>query len=267
MAKITAENRELFASKMQPYKDTIDTVLEKEKTFIAAMAQNEQANAYKRVELAEDMIYITTLYVLINNLSVEILTTKNTDALNEGRKSLYKAIIYLEETVSNLIDAPYAEYEDKVEQIADVPLVKRYELVRKLGLALRLVVDAFGDNTKWRWAFVELQGRFSTVAKNMIPMKAALKIYFDPRSANYDTVVFYFRLIKKMLGESADGYRDRYELSTRRFDDIRLGINYLAALRRFHIMLEESAEAEEVKKKALVWKTKMEDDRKKGISN
>ena len=142
MAKITAENRELFASKMQPYKDTIDTVLEKEKTFIAAMAQNEQANAYKRVELAEDMIYITTLYVLINNLSVEILTTKNTDALNEGRKSLYKAIIYLEETVSNLIDAPYAEYEDKVEQIADVPLVKRYELVRKLGLALRLVVDA-----------------------------------------------------------------------------------------------------------------------------
>jgi len=59
MAKITAENRELFASKMQPYKDTIDTVLEKEKTFIAAMAQNEQANAYKRVELAEDMIYIT----------------------------------------------------------------------------------------------------------------------------------------------------------------------------------------------------------------
>ena len=224
MAKITAENRELFASKMQPYKDTIDTVLEKEKTFIAAMAQNEQANAYKRVELAEDMIYITTLYVLINNLSVEILTTKNTDALNE-------------------------------------------ELVRKLGLALRLVVDAFGDNTKWRWAFVELQGRFTTVAKNMIPMKAALKIYFDPRSANYDTVVFYFRLIKKMLGESADGYRDRYELSTRRFDDIRLGINYLAALRRFHIMLEESAEAEEVKKKALVWKTKMEDDRKKGISN
>lgn len=267
MAKITAESREAFAVKMQPYKDLIDKVFEKEKNLLALMEKDSAGSSYKRMLLAEDMIYVTTLYVLINNLSVKILSTKGLDALNEGRKALYKAIIYLEETVSNLIDAPYAEYEDKVEQIADVPLVKRYELVRKLGLALRLVVDAFGDNTKWRWAFVELQGRFTTVAKNMIPMKAALKIYFDPRSANYDTVVFYFRLIKKMLGESADGYRDRYELSTRRFDDIRLGINYLAALRRFHIMLEESAEAEEVKKKALVWKTKMEDDRKKGISN
>ena len=266
MAKITAENRELFASKMQPYKDTIDTVLEKEKTFIAAMAQNEQANAYKRVELAEDMIYITTLYVLINNLSVEILTTKNTDALNEGRKSLYKAIIYLEETVSNLIDAPFSDYEDKVAQIANIPLAKRYELSRKLGLAIRLVIDAYGDNTKWRWSFIELQGRLATVAKNMLDMKAASKIYFDPRNPDYDTAVYYFRLIKKLLGEAADGYRDRYELSTRRLDDIRLGINYLVALRRIQLNLGESEDAEETKKKAVVWKTKMDSDQKKGIS-
>ncbi|MGI5173415.1 hypothetical protein H0R92_07405 [Treponema sp. OMZ 840] len=267
MAKVTAESREAFSAKMQPYKDSIDKIFEKEKNITALMAKDKAGNSYKRMLLAEDMIYITTLYVLINNLSVEILSMKNMDALNEGRKTLYKAIIYLEETVSNLIDAPYSEYEDKLAEISNIPLNKRYELTRKLGLAIRLIIDAYGDNTKWRWSFTELQGRFATVAKNMIDMKAATKIYFDPRNPDYDTAVYYFRLIKKLLGESADGYRDRYELSTRRLDDIRLGINYLIALRRVQIALSETEDAEETKKKAVVWKSKMDTDQKKGISN
>ena len=266
MAKITAESREAFAVKMQPYKDSIDKVFEKEKSLFALMEKDSAGSSYKRMLLAEDMIYVTTLYVLINNLSVKILSTKGLDALNEGRKALYKAIIYLEETVSNLIDAPFSDYEDRVAQIANIPLTKRYELSRKLGLAIRLVVDAYGDNTKWRWSFIELQGRLATVAKNMLDMKAASKIYFDPRNPDYDTAVYYFRLIKKLLGEAADGYRDRYELSTRRLDDIRLGINYLIALRRIQLNLGESEDAEETKKKAVVWKTKMDSDQKKGIS-
>ena len=112
-----------------------------------------------------------------------------------------------------------------------------------------------------------MNGRFATVAINMIDMKAAAKIYFDPRNPDYDTVVYYLRLIKKLLGESAASYRDRYELSTRRLDDIRLGINYLIGLRRIQIALNESAEAEETKKKAIVWKAKMDADQKKGRSN
>lgn len=266
MAKITAESREAFAVKMQPYKDSIDKVFEKEKNLLALMEKDSAGSSYKRMLLAEDMIYVTTLYVLINNLSVKILSTRGLDALNDGRKALYKAIIYLEETVSNLIDAPFSDYEDRVAQIANIPLTKRYELSRKLGLAIRLVVDAYGDNTKWRWSFIELQGRLATVAKNMLDMKAASKIYFDPRNPDYDTAVYYFRLIKKLLGEAADGYRDRYELSTRRLDDIRLGINYLVALRRIQLNLGESEDAEETKKKAVVWKAKMDSDQKKGIS-
>ena len=267
MAKLTEQNRDLFAAKMQPYKDNIDNICEKEKNMLAVMAKDKTGLSYKRVLLAEQMIYVTTLYVHINNLSVEILSIKNTDALNEARKTLYKAIIYLEETVTDFIDAPFADYEDKVAEIANIPLAKRYELSRKLGLAIRLVMDGYGDNTKWRWTFIELNGRFATVAKNMIDMKAATKIYFDPRNPDYDTVVYYLRLIKKLLGESAAGYRDRYELSTRRLDDIRLGINYLIGLRRIQIALNESAEAEETKKKAIVWKAKMDADQKKGRSN
>ena len=154
MAKLTEQNRDLFAAKMQPYKDNIDNICEKEKNMLAVMAKDKTGLSYKRVLLAEQMIYVTTLYVHINNLSVEILSIKNTDALNEARKTLYKAIIYLEETVTDFIDAPFADYEDKVAEIANIPLAKRYELSRKLGLAIRLVMDGYGDNTKWRWTFI-----------------------------------------------------------------------------------------------------------------
>ena len=46
---------------------------------------------------------------------------------------------------------------------------------------------------------------------------------------------------------------------------MRLGINYLLALRRLDILLNEKDEAEELKKKIIVWKTKLEKDQKQGI--
>ena len=265
MGKIAAESRELFEKKMQPYKELVNQSFEKEKNLLSLITKDNTGVGYKKILLCEEMIYIASLYMTINNLSVTLLETKNTDSLNEARKILYKAIIYLEEVVSSFVDAPFADYEEKGAEIANVPFEKRFFLARKLGLAIRLLIDAYGDNTKWRWAFVELQGRYATVAKNMIDMKQASKDYFNPRSPDFDNTVFYLRLIKKLLNESATNYRDRYELSTKRIDDIRLAINYLLALRRINIMLNEKDQAEELKKKILVWKNKMETDQKTGV--
>lgn len=267
MAKIAAESRELFNSKVKPYKELIQKSFDKEKNMRTLLSKDTSGVAYKKLILCEEMIYISSLYMVINNLSVTLLDTKNNDSLNEARKILYKAVIYLEEIVGNVVDAPYSDYADKVEELANVPLEKRYFLTRKLGLAIRLLIDAFGDNTKWRWSFVELQGRFATVSKNLIDMKYAVKTYVDPRSPDFDNTIYYLRLVKKLLNESATNYQNRYELSTKRIDDINLAINYLLALRRIHILLNEKDEAEELKKKILVWKNKMESDQKAGISN
>lgn len=267
MAKISAENRELFNAKIEPYKEQIKLSLDKEKNILNLISKDNTGVAYKKLLLAEDMIFIATIWMTINNLSVELLDTKNNDALNDARKTLYKAVIYLEDVVSNIIDCQYSEIEDKVDTISNVPLEKRFYLVKKLGLAIRLLIDAFGENTKWKWSFVELQGRFTTVAKNMVDMKQACKDYFDPRSSDYDNTVFYIRLILKLLDQSATQYRDRYELSTHRLDDMRAAINYLLALRRLQLLINLKDEAEDVKKKAIVWKEKMEADHKRGIAS
>ena len=267
MAKISSESREFLKMKSEPYKTKITASLEKEKSVLASIQANPEGAAYKKLALSEEMIYIATLYITINNLSVSLIGAKDNEALNDARKVLYKAIIYLEEIVSSFVAIQYSEIEDKVAALSETSIEKRFSLVRKLGLAIRLLEDAFGDNSKWKWSFVEINGRFTTVAKNLIDMKQACKDYFEPSSENYDNSVLYIRLIKKLLDQSATQYRDRYELSTHRVDDMRLAINYLSASSRVSILLGNSEEAEEIKKKGAVWKGKMDSDQKAGISS
>ncbi len=263
MAKVSDSARQAYGEKVAAYQQQIDAQLIREKNMLDMLERDQSGTSYKKLMLADEMLYLATLYITKHNLSVSILGVKNEDALNDARKTLYKAIIYIEEVVSNYIDVPYSDYEDKVEEIKNIPESKRYYLIRKLGLAIRLVMDAYGDNTKWRWAFVELEGRFATIAKNIMDLKTASKDGLDPHSPEYDDTVFHLRLVKRLLQQAADRYREKYELSTGRIDDFRLAINYLQALRRIHIILNERDGAEEAKKKADIWKEKMEKDHQK----
>ena len=267
MAKISDEIRNEFSDTIKPYQSKITAILAKERTVLNSIEGGAEDSAYKKIMLCEDMIYVSTLYMAQNSLSLKILDVKNNDALNESRKILYKAIIYLEEIVSNTIDCPYTELSDFQDKIKNVAIARRYMIIRKLGLAITMLKEAFGDNSKWKWSFVELEGRYATVTKNLIDMKTAVKDYFDPRSQDYETTVLFIRLIQKLLNASATAYRDKYELSTRRIDDMRNGIKYLLALRKLYIAIGNSEQSEEVKKKAVVWKDKMDADAKAGTSN
>ncbi|MBC6713427.1 hypothetical protein [Treponema sp. Marseille-Q3903] len=267
MAKISEETRLHFSEAIQPYKAKITALLGKEKTMLNGMHAGDIDFENKKIILCEDMIYIASLYIAQNSLSLKLMEVKNNDALNDARKILYKAIIYLEEVVTDGIDVPYSELSDKLEKISSVSIANRYMIIRKLGLAITILKDAFGDNSKWKWSFVELEGRFSTIAKNLIDMRSSVKDYFDPHSEDYETTVLYIRLITKLLTNSATAYRDKYELSTRRIDDMRNAIKYLLALRKLNVAIGNSEQAEEIKKKAIVWKDKMDSDHKSGLSN
>lgn len=266
MAKIAAGARDEFNAKSEPYKEEIEKTLKREKEILSSITPDASDTGERRVILAEEMIYIATIYLTINSLSEELLAVKNTDALNESRKTLYKAVIYLEEIVTNIIDAPYSDYEEALTAIENINIEKRFFIVRKLGLAIRMLIDAYGENTKWKWAFVELNGRFAVVAKNMLEIKEASRVFFDPSAPNYDVTVYYIQLVRKLIAQSADQYHQRYEFSTHRMDDMQKALLYIAAQRRFCIIFDEKDEAEELKKKGRVLKEKMELDHKKGIA-
>ena len=145
MAKISESTRLEFAETIKPYQSKILAILAKEKTTLNSINGNAPDSCYKKLMLCDDMIYVSSLYMAQNSLSLKILEVKNNDALNEARKILYKAIIYLEELVTNFIDVPYSELAKYHENIKDKTIQERYYLIRKLGLAITLLEDAFGD--------------------------------------------------------------------------------------------------------------------------
>ena len=198
----------------------------------------------------------------MNSLSSYLLGVKNEGYLNAARKACYKSIIYLEDTVSSRIDAPFSEYEEKLAAIEEYEDRNRYDLLKKLGYSIQAILDGFGENTKWKWAFVELEGRFATVAKNFLDLTTLLS-GLDPRSPDFEARTGHLALAKRLLQKAADKYRQKYELSTHRMDDFKLAIFYLGGLRRLHVVLAEAEEAQSLKKKIGIWRAKMEADSKK----
>ena len=267
MAKISEEMRLHFNEVIIPYKEKISALLAKEKTMLNGMHKGDIDLENKKILLCEDMIYISTLYMAQNSLSLKVLGVKNNDALNDARKVLYKAIIYMEEIVTDKIDVPYLDLTENLEKVKNISISRRFMLIKKLGLAISMLKEAFGENSKWKLSFVELEGRFATIAKNLLDMRECVKYYFDPSSENYELVALYIRLIEKLLKDSANAYRNKYETSSRRIDDMRNGIKLSGSDRKVEMTIGKTDLADEVKRRALVWKDKMDSDHKNGLSN
>ena len=262
MAKISDSDRHIYHEKVRNYVSMTKALLKTEKDLLLETKKNESQAPLRKLVLVDEMLNLASNYLAVNGVSQAVLKVKNEESLNDARKSLYKAVIYLEEIVSNCIDVPFSDYEDKLAAIASFDQNQRYLLTRKMGFAIDLLEQAYGDNSKWRWTFVELEGRFATTAKNLLDLKSVY-VNMGPESPFNDSTVYHLRLVKKLLAQAADRYREKYELSTGQMLDFKTGISFLSALRRIHIILSEAEDAESIKKKLAIWKTKLETDIKK----
>lgn len=261
MAKISNEARQQYFERIKEYKHNAESILQREKSLLKVVGAAQSGSSYKYLTLADERLNVASYYLLQNALSVSLLGVKNEAFLNDARKSCYQAVIYLEEVVSDYVDAPFSDYSDLLEEIDGFSDEKRYGLARKIGYTIQAVEEAFGRNSKWRWSFVELEGRYTAVVKNLVNFKTFVA-GMDPSVDGYQARMGHLDLIYHLLMQSADRYREKYELSTLRIDDFKRAIAFLSALRRIHILLGENEKAEEIKKKMEVWKGKMETDEK-----
>ena len=248
-----------FQDKTGPFRAVNDEILKEEKQVLALISQNKAESEYKRLGLVESMLTMVSNYIVMNNISQSVLLMKNDEALNDARKAIYKSIIYLEEIVTGSIDAPFADYEEKLLRIESFNPDQRYLLARKMGLAIQLLENAYGDNSKWKWSFVEIEGRFAAVTKNLINLRNVM-LDSEPGAEFYESTVFHLRLVRKLLMQAADRYREMYELSTKRIDDFKKGILFLSSLKRLNILTGADYDAASVKKKLDIWNNKLNID-------
>lgn len=263
MAVNLSEKEKIYYEQIAEYDQLIKIITKREENILGLIQKDENGASYKRLILVDEMIFLSSVYLAKHSYSVSAIGGKNENILNEARKTVYKAIIYLEEIVTTLIDAPYSEYEENVSQIGNLPQKQRFYLIRKLGLIIQMIINAYGDNTKWHWSFAEMRGRYAILAKNILDLKYVASVIMDPHHEDYDCIILHLRLVKKLLSETADEFRKKYEIATNNLDHFSTAINFLSGLRRMHMVLGEHREAEEVKKKLDIWNAKMEKDRKK----
>ena len=257
MAKTGRKERALYLEKTSAYRSAAETIIRDEQAIRHAI-DTKPDPAIKRLELSQSMLNLASNYLVMNGIYLSMHDLKDESVLNEARKSLYRSVIYLEEVVSNYIDAPFSDYEKRLALIEPVSPAERYYLVQKMGLTISLLENAYGYNTKWKWSFVELEGRFSTVAKNLINLRDIPNS--DPHSPHYEPTLYHARLVKKLLIQSADRYREKYEQSTNRIDDFRIGIMYLSALKRMYVLTGDHSDAATVQKKLDKWNNKLNAD-------
>lgn len=266
MAKIAAEARQRYADRVKEYKQQIEALARHEKTVMAAVEQSSTGAGYKRFALADQRMNMASLHLLLNRISLAMLGVKNDSFIREAHRCCYQALIFLEETVTNLLDAPFSEYADRLEEIAALPESQRYGLIRKIGFTIQVVSDHLGPNSKWKWSFVDLEGRLATVSKNVVNLRTVIS-ELDPRVEGYQERVEHIRLIKELLQSAADRHLERYTLGHSRIDDFKLAINFLLALKRLHTILGEPDQADQIKRKADVWRSRMEEEEKRAESS
>lgn len=262
MGKITQEQRNRYFEKVKEHRHTIEAGLAKEKTLLELLQREESGAAYKRLHLAEEILELSSWYLLINTLSVSLLGIKNEDYLLEGRKTLVRALKYVEDVVPAYLDGPFSDYEKNLEEIRDFDIEARFHLFRKFGFAIQSYEEAFGANSRYEWYFLELWGKYAALAKNYIDLKSVVSD-LDFNSPNRATVSAQLSLVKRYFQTAADKYREKYELHTNKREDFRQAIAFLSALRRLSIALGDRDEADTLKRKIEVWNTKLEADEKK----
>ena len=115
------QDTNVYEEKLRYYQEEINQILKQEKAMAELTAKDPEGGMYKKIMLVDELIYMVTLYLAMYQIAVSFLNRKNETLLNEARKALYKVIINLEEIVSNFIDAPFSDYEEKVRKIPHVP--------------------------------------------------------------------------------------------------------------------------------------------------
>lgn len=219
------------------------------------------------MEVATYHIYNMRLFFKMNDLSLDMLGIKNETFLNNARKEFYKILQMLEETVGDDVDRSLRENDEYIQKIERFDPAQTLSLMERIHDMFQLLKMKVGEGSKWKWSFVELQGRVSVITKNITNFSDVAK-YRDPRVEFYRERLNLMQLCKDTLAESAKQYRTKYELSGRARDDMKKSIELLAALRKIHVLFGEDDEATKLKntidaaKQTLEAEDKAKDDNK-----
>ncbi|HBE04584.1 MAG TPA: hypothetical protein DC049_19220 [Spirochaetia bacterium] len=255
-----------YNERITPLKAKINSYLEKiKKTEIEIKTKtfDDRREQFKKLlELIRDLTALGYIEINVSIMSLETINIKNENYLNDVRKHVSEVLQYIEMIGGKIIDTPLNENEEifqDLNQIIDDS--SRLRLIQSIGLLIDRLEWMYGDNSKWKWSFVDIEGRFVTAAKNIVDFTSIIK-NLDPSIPGYADRMDLYNLLRLLINEASDRFRDKYEMTGKGIDDMKSALNFLSLLKRIHLVMGEEDEAAECKKKYDIWKKKLEEDTK-----
>lgn len=185
-------------------------------------------------------------FIKMSDLSIEMLNIKNNTFLENARKEFYKVLQHMEEVVGADLERSLKENDENLATINKLNPGQILNFVQRMHRILNMLKNKFGQDSKWKWSFVEWQARAAVITKNITSFSEVAK-YRDPRSDFFYQRRDLMQLSKESLTEAARQFRTKYEMAGKARDDLKKSIDYLAALRKIHVLFGEDTEATKLK--------------------
>ncbi len=257
MAKVTEQQRELYSRLINSYKAKIETNLKEIRTLGIKAGQDKENEPKYRLKMIGYHLDNISIYCAMNEVSLSLMDVKNSAFLDKARLELYEVLIALEKLVTKFIDVPFSDLQESLDKLTDLNDVDKLNLMKKIGYCMSLIIEEFGENTKWKWSFIEIQGRFAVVAKNIFDFKKYQKLD-NPSAPGYVERRNHLTLIINQLTNASNGYREKFELSTKEIEDIKKAIDFQKALYRILNVIGDQKKIEACKKQIEVWQVLLE---------
>ncbi len=264
LKQIPKQKKEAYNAIVKDLKEQVDAIQRKAQHLEREALRSKDLNSsYKKIAAAIMYLDTVQIYCKMNEYSVQIMDIRNDLYLSTSRKNIYQAIKLLESIFGNVVDSALNDNEEIIKQFTYLTPKRILHLLKKFEYCIALVEYAEGENSKWRWTFVELYGKLSVLGKNIINFKEYINKIYNPSDKDYEYINQIIMFEKNILESSAQKYRTKYELSTRDITDMNKGIDLLNLLVRIYIIMNEQEKAQETKKTIEKWKEKLELDLKK----
>ncbi|MCU0822521.1 MAG: hypothetical protein MUC95_08620 [Spirochaetes bacterium] len=258
---ITKAEKAAYNDYIKEYQAEIEGLKKTDKEISVKKRKMPAIASYYNIETVFIHLKMTTLYIKMSDASLEMLNIKNESFLNNARKEIYKIIQMLEETVGNDIDRTLKENEEYLEKIDKINPKQILNLMLSLQKIVDIIIQRMGEKSKWKWSFVDIQGRIAVIIKNFINFSDVEKAR-DPRKEFFQDRHDLLKMCKHSLNEAAKQYRTRYEISTQVPTDILKAIELLSALRKINILFGESTDASKLKNTIDALRARLEADEK-----
>ena len=259
---LTRAEKTVYNEHIKGFKSEIDDSYKNIKEIEVKKKKMKNIAGYLNFEIILEYLKIIKNYVHMSDASLEMLQMKNERFLDNARKDIFKVIQVLEELVGKDIDRSLKENEDYLKKVDKINPLQILRIIQNINNSFMIVVEKMGEGSKWKWSFVDMQGRIAVATKNSINFSDIQK-YRDPRTDFYKERQEMLKICKLSLSDAAKQYRNKYEISTKVPEDILRSIEMLSALRKIHILFGESEDANKLKNTIDALRARLESDEKK----